>query len=186
MHKKVSQKFIDDFSEAEKLCNENKLNESLKKYEALLREQPDHIIVLNNIGLVYEKLGNFNKSIEFYKKCNELKPDQVVLIHNLANAYTQAERWADAYPLFKQIINTDFHNENNTEKYALCLFNTRSKEETKNFLSSAISKYPENKVLNRILGRALLYLGQHIEGLKYLQKGSGFIELNADGVKYLN
>jgi len=186
MNEKVSQKFIENFCEAEKLCNENKLDESLTKYKALLREQPNHIFVLNNIGLVYEKLGDYNKSIEFYKKCNELKPNQIVLIHNLANAYTQAERWSDAYPLLKKIIDTDFHHENNTEKYALCLFNTRSKEETRNFLSTEISQYPENRVLNRILGRALLYLDCHLEGLKYLQKGSGFIELNADGVKYLN
>ncbi len=186
MNKQVSQKFIDEFSAAEKLCNENKLNESLEKYQSLLEQQPDHIFVLNNIGLVYEKLGDFDKSIEFYKKCNELKPNQAVLIHNLANVYVQAERWADAYPLLKQIIDTDFQNENNSEKYALCLFNTKSKQETKNFISSAIKKYPKNPLLNRLLGRSLLYLNAHAEGLEYLRNGSGFIELGSEGVKYLN
>ena len=186
MNSEVTQKFIDEFSEAEKLCNENKLHASLEKYMVLLKQQPNHIFVLNNIGLVYEKLGDFENSIAFYKKCNDLKPNQPVLIHNLANAYTQAERWEDAMPLLQKIIDTDIQNENNAEKYALCLFNTKTKEETKNFITSTISKYPENQVLNRLLGRALLYLDCHSEGLKYLQKGSGFIEFDSEGVRYLN
>ena len=186
MNSEVSQKFIDDFSQAEKLCNENQLDASLEKYMALLKQQPDHIFVLNNIGLVYEKLGDFENSIAYYKKCNDLKPNQAVLIHNLANVYTQAERWEDALPLLKKIVDTDFQHENNSEKYALCLFNTKSKEETKNFINAVISKYPNNQVLNRLLGRSLLYLDRHIEGLKCLQKGTGFIEFSSEGVEYLN
>ena len=186
MNKEIDQIFIDDFSEAEILYKQNKFKESLEKYKSLLKIQPDHISVLNNIGLVYEKLNDFNKSIDFYKKCNEIKPNQVILIHNLANAYTQLERWADALPLLKSIIDIDFENENNSEKYALGLFNIKSKEETKCFISAVIAKYPDNELLNRLLGKSLLHLNLHSEGLKYLQKGSGFIELNADGVKYLN
>lgn len=186
MTSEVSQKFIDDFTEAEKLCNENNLHASLEKYMALLKQQPNHVFVLNNIGLVYEKLGDFENSIAYYKKCNDLKPDQAVLIHNLANAYIQAEKWEDALPLLENIIHTDFQNESNTEKLALCLFNTRTKEETRDFIDSVIARYPENQTLNRLLGRSLLYLDCHSEGLKYLRKGSGFIELNSEGVRYLN
>ncbi len=186
MNKELSQKLIDDFSEAERLCNENKLNESLEIYKALLKVLPNHISVLNNTGLVYEKLGDFNKSIDLYIKCNELAPDQVILINNLANAYTRMDRWEDAYPLLKKIIDLDYENESNSEKYALCLFNIKSKGETKSFIGSAIAKYPENRLLNRLLGRSLLELNSHIEGLKYLRKGSGFIQFDPDGVKYLN
>jgi len=186
MNHKVNQLFVDKFTEAENLFKENRFNESLEKYQTLLKDHPDHIYVLNNMGLVYEKTGDLNKSLELYKKCNELMPNQAVLIHNLANVYTQLERWADALPLLKSIIDSDLGNEKNAEKYALCLFNTSSKEEVEHFISSVISKYPDNKLLNRLLGRALLYLNAHIDGLKYLQKGSGVVELDNDGVKYLN
>ena len=186
MNSEVSQKFIDEFSEAEKLCNENQLDASLEIYMALLKQQPNHIFVLNNIGLVYEKLGDYENSIAYYKKCNDLQPNQPVIIHNLANAYTQAERWEEARPLLKKIVSMDFQHENNTEKYALCLFNTKSKQETKDFINAAIEKYPENQLLNRLLGRSLLYLGHHVEGLECLQKGTGFIEFSSEGVKFLN
>ena len=185
MNNEINQRFIDNFLEAEKLYKDKRFNESLEIYKALLEDQPNHISVLINIGLVYENLGELNKTIEFYKKCCELKPHQALQVHNLANIYSRLERWTDAFPLLKKLINIDFNNENNTEKYALCLFNIKSKEETKCFINSAISKYPDNQLLNRLLGKSLLHLNSHKDGLKYLQKASGFIEFSTDGIKYL-
>ena len=186
MNNDLSKKFIDDFSHAERLCNDNKLSESLEIYQALLLDQPDHISVLNNIGLVYEKMGNFKKGIEYYKKCNDIQPGQVILINNLANVYVRAGQWEKAISLLEKIINVDYAKEKNSERYALCLFNVKSKEETRNFINNAITNYPDNHLLNRVLGRSLLYLNSHVEGLRYLQKGAGVIEFSTHGVKYLN
>ncbi|MBX2867352.1 MAG: tetratricopeptide repeat protein [Acidiferrobacterales bacterium] len=180
------QKFIERFSQAEKLCNAGKLSESLEIYQTLLSEQPDHVSVLNNMGLVNEKRLKFEEAIDFYRRCNALMPNQPVLVNNLANAYTRLDRWSEALPLLQKIINVDFDNEKNSEKYALCLLNLKSKEETREFVASAIRKYPKNKLLNRVLGKTLLHLNSHQDGLKYLQRGAGLIEFTANGVEYLN
>lgn len=185
MNQKIDQQFISRFTEAEKLSRESKFAESLEIYHSLLNLHPNHVGVLNNIGLVHEKLGDHHKSVEFYKRCYELMPDQVVLIHNLANACTRLGKWAEALPLLEKIIDTDFDNESNSEKYALCLFNIKSKQETRDFISDALSRYPNNRRLNRLLGRSLLHMNSHVDGLKYLQKGSGIIEFDSDGVHYL-
>ena len=186
MTKATTQKFVDDFTEAENLCNNNKLQESLEKYNALLEQNPNHVSVLNNMGLVNEKLGNFSKAIDFYKKCYTLMPDRVILIHNLANAYIRLEKWADAMPLLKKIVEVDFEREKNAERYALCLFNASTKKETQEFIQRVVTMYPKNALLNRLLGKTLLHLNLHIDGLRYLQKGAGVIEFNADGMKVLN
>jgi len=176
MKNKVDQKFVDRFTQAERLCNDNKLDESLQIYQTLLREHPDHVSVLNNIGLIKD----------YYSRCNALMPNQVVIINNLANAYTRLSKWSEAFPLLQKIIDTDFDNEKNSEKYALCLFHLRSKEEVRDFTRLAVSKYPDNKILNRILGNSLLHLNAHSDGLQYLQKGAGFIEFDNKRVSYLN
>ena len=186
MNEELSKNFVDGFSEAERLFKAGRYEKSLEKYQALLDEQPDHISVLNNIGLVYEKLGNFELSLEYYKRCHELMPDQVILASNLANAFTRLDKWTEAYPLLKKLVAVDFENEKNTEKYALCLFNIRSKEETERFIDSAISRYPDNLVLHRLLGKSLLNQGRHVDGLHALKKGAGCIEFDAAGVHYLN
>ncbi len=183
---KPDQNFIGRFSEAEQLCNTGNFSESLEIYQALLHQHPDHVSVLNNLGLVNEKLNNFDTAVDYYHRCNELMPNQPVLINNLANAYTRLDQWSKALPLLEKIIDTGFDNERNSEKYALCLFNLKTREETRDFAASAVEKYPDNNILNRILGKTLMYLNSHREGLMHLQHGSGFIEFDSRGVRYLN
>ena len=56
MEDKIAKVFVLKFDEAQKLFVEAKFSESLKKYQILLKENPQHVSVLNNIGLIYEEL----------------------------------------------------------------------------------------------------------------------------------
>ena len=178
--------FLDNFTQAENLYKENKLLESLKKYQKLYNQNPKHISVLNNIGLIHEQLEDYKEAIRFYERCNKLLPNEIILISNLANVYCKTERYLDALPLLKKIIHSDYQNETNCEKFALCLFETQNKEETKKFLETAISKFPKNNLLNGLFGKTLLHLNLHRDGLKHLQQCTGIIEFNDNGVKYLS
>lgn len=180
-----SQTFVDRFHQAERLCRENRLTESLRLYQSLLAEQPDHVAVLNNIGLVHEKSGDYEQSAQYYRRCHEQDPGQVIFLHNLANSLSRLDRWSDALPLLSKLVETDFDHEQNAEKYALCLFNTGSREDTRRYIESVIPRYPDNARLNRLLGRTLLALDHHVDGLRRLRKGAGVIEFDAVGVRYL-
>ena len=186
MNKNVNEIFSESFHEAEKLYKEKNYLESLIKYKKILNLNPNHVSVLNNIALNYEKLDNYNEAINYYEKCIQIVPKEIIIIHNLANAYCKTERYLDALPLLKKIINLDYKNEPNHEKLALCLFYTQTKNETKNFIELAIIKFPKNTLLNGLLGKTLLHLNLHKDGLKYLQKSTGVIEFNNSGLKYLS
>ena len=142
--------------------------------------------MLNNIGLAYEKLGNFGQAAEYYDRCMQQQPGQVVFKNNLANAYCRLENWALAQPLLKQLVQGDFDHEQNCEKYALCLFHGAGGQAASGFIESVIDRYPENQRLHRLLGRSLMSLDRHVDGLKHLQKGSGVIEFNLSGINYLH
>jgi tetratricopeptide (TPR) repeat protein len=185
MKDKITQAFVTKFNEAQQLFLNGKYSESLKNYQILLKKNPKQVSVLNNMGLVYEKLGNFNDAIICYKECNEIIPTEKTIIHNLANAYCKVEKYSEAMPLLKEIITSDFRNESNHEKLALCLFYKQSKKETKDFIELAVKKFPNNSLLNELLGKTLLHLNSHKDGLKSLQKSTGFIEFNNTGVRYL-
>ena len=186
MSKDNNQIFNDNFYKAEKLYKEKKFLQSLKKYKELLTLNPKHISVLNNIGLNYEKLRQYDEAINYYEKCNEILPNQTILMHNLATMYCRLERFKDAIPLLKIIINSDYQKEANHEKFAICLFNEKNKKDTKNFIEMAIIKFPNNNVLNGLLGKTLLHLNLHKEGIKYLQKSTGLIEFNNERIDYLS
>ena len=178
--------FIEKFNEAQKLFKEKKFSESLIKYKKILHENPNHVSILNNIGLNYEQLDNYIEAVNYYEKCNQIAPNEKIIVHNLANAYCKTENFLKGLLLLKKIINLDYGKEANHEKFAVCLFNIKSKIETKKFIEAAIVKYPNNKLLNGLLGKTLLYLNLHKEGLAYIQKSIGFIEFNDNGVKYLS
>ena len=186
MNNEIVQKFLDDFNEAQNLFKENKFLESLEKYKILSQKNPKHVSVLNNIALIYEKLDNYKEAIIYFEKCIKILPNENILIHNLANAYCRSEKYIEAYPLLKKIIHLDYANEPNCEKYAVCLFYTKTKQETKEFIDSVMSKYPKNSLLNGLLGKTLMHLNLHKEGLKYIQESTGQIEFSNSGVKYLS
>ncbi len=181
-----TQQFVETFAEAELLGSKQRFDEALEKYEFLRQQMPDNVSVLNNIGQIYEKRGELEQAAKYYARCLELMPGQTVLLNNLANVYCRQEKWNDACPLLKQLVKTEFDFEKNAEKYALCLFNIQSKCETEAFISSVINQFPQNKLLNRLLGNSLLHLNRHREGLTRLKKGSGFIELNESGIRFLS
>ena len=85
--------------------------------------------------------------------------------------------------ILKNITNLNVRNEEICEKYTICLFKI-GKKEVKEFVLSIISKYPNNRVLNNLVGQALLSL-THIEGLSHIKKGAGFLQIDMNGVKLL-
>ena len=76
-------------------------------------------------------------------------------------------------------------NEEICERYTICLFKTGKKNEVKDFVLKIISKYPKNRTLNNLLGQSLLALNFHKEGLSYIRKGAGFLQLDENGVSLL-
>ena len=49
-----------------------------------------------------------------------------------------------------------------------------------------MKKKKKNSLLNGLLGKTLMHLNLHKEGLKYIQESTGQIEFSNSGVKYLS
>ena len=185
MNQIIDQGFVDRFHATEQLFKANRIAEAREGYEALLREHPGQIAVLNNLGLIHEKTGDYERALSCYQQCHAQDPKQIVFINNLANVLCKLGRWLEARPLLEQAVAREFDFEQNAERYALCLFNTRPAADARESIESLISRFPDNERLNRLLGRTLLIEGRHAEGLRRLQKGSGTISLNDRQVTYL-
>ena len=125
-----------------------------------------------------------DKAKILYKKCNTIIPNQIEILHNLANVYFKLKEYKEALPILQKIINPNFKYEVNCEKIAQCLFVIQTKKETKKFIDSVLPKFPNNKLLNILLGKSLLHLNLHSRGLEYIQKNEGIIEFSESGVKY--
>ncbi len=165
--------------------NLKKFNEAIISFQEAIKLHPNFSEAYNNLGNICKSLNENKQAIDNYKKAISLKENNFQAYYNLANLYYSQENYFDASNCFKHITNLNVRNEEICEKYTICLFKIGKKKEVKEFVLSIISKYPNNRVLNNLAGQALLSLNSHIEGLSYIKKGAGFLQIDINGVKLL-
>ena len=162
-----------------------KFNEAIISFQEAIKLHPNFSEAYNNLGNICKSLNENKQAIDNYKKAISLKENNFQAYFNLANLYYSLENYIDASNYFKNITNLNVRNEEICEKYTICLFKIGKKKEVKEFVLSIISKYPNNRVLNNLVGQAMLSLDSHIEGLSHIKKGAGFLQIDMNGVKLL-
>ena len=169
---------IKNFEIAEKLLAEKKYEESIVYFNQILKADPNLIPAIYNLGLCYEFLNQFEKAELSYDKCNSLKPDEIRFINNLATIYLKQKKFQQALILLKKSLEINEKQSIIAIYTLMCLIDLNKREEAEIFGFEKLKIFSNDIELNKIHGKNLMNLGKHKEGLKYLKKASGFIELN--------
>ena len=165
-----------NFSHAEKLFSEAKYHDAIKKYKEILADHPKFVGVINNIGLAYECLNEFEKSLKFYKKCSVIHPEEKLFINNLANIFYKMKDYKNAIKeIDKSLLIEDFQIKV-IEIKASCLIRLNLRNDADLFFKKYLKKFSNNKFLNTLHGKNLINLNKHKLGLQFLKIGTGFVE----------
>ncbi len=162
-----------------------KFNQAIISYKEAIKLNPSFSEAYNNLGSTFKSLNKYEEAILNYKKSINLNKKNYEAYFNLASLYFLLENYIEAIDYYKNIINLKTRNDEICEKYAICLFKTGKKNEVKDFIKNIISNYPNNRTLNNLLGQSLLALNSHKEGLSYIKKGAGFLQLDENGINLL-
>ena len=162
-----------------------KFDNAIISFEGAIKLNSNFTEAYNNLGSTQKSLNKYEEAIMNYKKAISLKRNNLEAFYNLASLFFLLENYIEAIDYYKNIINLEERHEEICEKYTICLFKTGKKNEIKDFVLKIISKYPKNKTLNNLLGQSLLALNSHKEGLSYIRKGAGFLQLDKNGVNLL-
>ena len=162
-----------------------KFDNAIISFEKAIKINSNFTEAYNNLGSTQKSLNKYQEAIVNYKKAISLKKNNLEAHYNLASLYFLLENYEDAIDHYKNIINLEARNEEICERYTICLFKTGKKNEVKDFVLKIVSKYPKNRTLNNLLGQSLLSLNSHKEGLSYIKKGAGFLQLDENGVNLL-
>ena len=176
---------IKDFSEAQKLTGEKKYHESIERYEIILKKYPNLVTAISNIGLNYEYLGLLDKSIYYHKLCCDKVPKEKIFLNKLGNVYYKQKDYLKAIEIFEQSYDINNRQEEMIEKLISSLIEANLGERAELLLRDNLKIFPDNSFLNTLMGNNLIVLGSLKEGLDFIKKGSGFIELNNDTVKII-
>ncbi|MFN3966730.1 MAG: tetratricopeptide repeat protein, partial [Endomicrobiia bacterium] len=77
---------------------------SISEYKELLKINPDWIDVLINLGVVYEKIKEFNLAEECYKRVMRIKPDYPQVYYNMAVLEWQRQNWEEVIKMFNKYL----------------------------------------------------------------------------------
>lgn len=76
-------------------------------YLELLAQDPNNLLILNNLGRLYERIGQSDVAEKHYRKAVALQPDHAVPHSNLGRALLNQEQYADAKQEFEQAVLAD-------------------------------------------------------------------------------
>ena len=163
-----------------------KFYDAISSFEEAIKLNQNFSEAYNNLGSTQKSLGQYENAIYNIKKSISLKKDNLEAWYNLASLYFLLENYIDASYCYKNILNIKSKHEEICQNLAISLFKIGKKKELKDFVLTIISKYPSNRTLNNLLGQSLLSLNSHKEGLSYIKKGAGFVQLSESGIELLN
>ncbi len=86
------------------LMAQNKVNQAIPIFEAILKEDPKFVPALNNQGYANLVSGNTNKAEDFYNRALSLDPDYEPLLMNLVGLKIYKKNYKGAEKLLKQIL----------------------------------------------------------------------------------
>ena len=84
------------FELAIKKHQKNNLKDAEKLYLEVLKINPNHTGSLNNLGLIFKFLKQYDKAINFFEKSISLNPNQAYAYNNLGNTLKELFRFEDA------------------------------------------------------------------------------------------
>ncbi len=78
------------------------LDEAENLIRAALRAKPDSGPILDSLGWVYYKKGQYGKAVTELERAHRIMPDDATVTEHLADAYFQTKRYRDALRLYRR------------------------------------------------------------------------------------
>ena len=89
-------------------------------YEEILRKNPNYINAYNNLGILFNQLGEYKKSINCYEKIIQIQPNNAAAHNNLGFVLNQLDELEKATNCFEKAIQiepnyADQYDDNDSE-----------------------------------------------------------------------
>ena len=178
----MNKDIVKKFEIAEKLLAEKKYDESIANFKEIIKIEPNLIPAIYNLGLCYEFSNQLDKAELSYNKCYTLKPGEIRFINNLAVIYLKQKKFQQALPLLKESLEINENQQIIVYYTLMCLIDLNKREAAEKFGYEKLKTFSDYGELNKLHGKNLMNLNKHKEGLKFLKKATGFIELDGNSI----
>jgi len=158
------------YRQAKRLTDEGALQEAVRTYRELLAIEPSHLRAHNNLGVVYDRLGDHRRALAEYQAAEELDPDDVRLQCNIAAVLASLGRYREAEAKLTRALDSDPKNADARENLGLVYFKKGLYTEAATELSRAADLDPERASAFLYLGEALNHLDEIDAAMEALER----------------
>jgi predicted O-linked N-acetylglucosamine transferase (SPINDLY family) len=140
------------------------------RFEMGLRGSPRHFGLLNNLGLVYEKLGRLTDAEDVFRQAMETNPSAFAAVANLAQNLYQQKRHGEASVLFDKLASHTIKEPSFNANRGVCLAYVQRFDEAEKALQLALRQAPERVLIKRDLALVRTKQGRWADAVGLLEE----------------
>lgn len=162
------------------MSSEEYIRNQIKKIKTELEDEPKNHSLLNDLGVGYYLVGDYEKATTSLKAAVEINPDNATYLFNLANTYSEQEEYALAKKFYMDALEINPGHIPSLTNLADCYEASGDIENAEELFEYITNLAPENALAFFNLGNFQLRQNQHIKAVKNYEKAISLEESFVD------
>lgn len=127
-------------------------------YAKVLRQSPQHVVALHELGLVYDLKGDFAKAESYYRLALDLAPDMGCAHYNLGNLLTRQGKLVEALVCYQHATRLEPENVDALTNIGVALHDLGQVDAARKYFDKALALNPSSPQLHSTLASSLHYM----------------------------
>lgn len=152
------------------MSSEEYIKNQIKKIKDELEDSPKNHSLLNDLGVGYYLIGEYERATDPLKSAVDISPDNTTYLFNLANVYSELEEYALAKKFYLDALEIDPEHIPSLTNLADCYEASEELENAEELFEYITKLAPQNALAFFNYGNFLLRQNQHIKAVKNYEK----------------
>jgi arylsulfatase A-like enzyme/Flp pilus assembly protein TadD len=135
-------KVMQAMSAADKMVNSGLIDEAIKKYKEIIKQDPDNMEAYSHIALCYKSIQKYDEAIKYFRKAASFKSDVAEVHDGLGNIYKSMGKPALAFEEFQRALKLEPDDPALINNIGWCYQQARNFDKALEFYEKAIKLDP--------------------------------------------
>jgi Tfp pilus assembly protein PilF len=166
----IGKEMEEAFREATRQHKEGNLESAARLYQQILYHRPNLAEVHNNLGLIYQAIGQTELAQKEYQEAVRLIPDYAVALNNLAGLYFAQGQYESASEIWFKAARKDPFDSEYCFNLGLCYHKMSAPEKALRYLRVAVKLNPQRAGAFLLLGQLHFQRGEYAASLEAYER----------------